>query len=170
MGNRTDLVIRQARLDDAEAITRILNPIIESGAYTVLDTPLTPEAEREFIASFPPRGVFHVAERRPEGHIVGLQTIEPFAAYTHAFDHVAIMGTFVDLAERRQAIGIRLSEATFEAARHKGFEKIFTYVRADNLASLTFHLNLGFQIVGTAHRQARINGQYVDEIVIEKFL
>jgi len=32
-----ELVIRPVRLDDAEAITRILNPIIEVGAYTAFD-------------------------------------------------------------------------------------------------------------------------------------
>ena len=165
-----ELLIREARPDDAGAIVRILNPIIEAGAYSVLLTPFTAEAEREFIENFPPRGIFHVAEVWPAQRIVGFQTIEPFAAYTCAFDHVAIMGTFVDLAARYQGIGARLAQATFEAARRKGYEKIFTYVRADNLASLAFHLKLGFRIVGTAQRQARLGDRYVDEIIIEKFL
>ena len=114
------LLIREVRLDDAEAIVSILNPIIKAGLYTVLDAPLTPQAEREFIANFPKRGIFHVAERRQDGAAVGIQTIEPFDTYTGAFDHVAVMGTFVELSQRRQGIGTRLSEATFEAATGKG--------------------------------------------------
>ncbi len=165
-----DLRIREVQLDDAEAIVCILNPIIEAGVYTVLDTPLTAEAEREFIANFPQSGVFHVAERRQDGKIVGFQTLEPYGTYTRAFDHVAIMGTFVNLSQRRQGIGSQLSKVSFEWARQKGYEKIFTYVRADNLASLAFHLQLGFRIVGTAQRQAKFGGRYVDEIIIEKFL
>jgi L-amino acid N-acyltransferase YncA len=66
--------------------------------------------------------------------------------------------------------GARLSKVTFESARQKGFEKIFTYVRADNQASLVFHEKLGFRIIGTADRQAKIDGKYVDEIFVEKFL
>jgi L-amino acid N-acyltransferase YncA len=96
--------------------------------------------------------------------------MEPFATYTHAFDHVATIGTYVDLAHQRQGIGTRLSQVTFEAARKTGYEKILTYVRADNWASLAFHLKLGFRIIGTAHRQARIGQRMVDEILIEKFL
>ena len=165
-----DLLIREVRLEDAEAIVRILNPIIEAGSYTVLDAPLTTEAEREYIAGFPERGVFHVAECHQDQRIVGFQSAEPFATYTRAFDHVAVVGTFVDLAERRRGIGLCLSEATFEAARRKGYEKIFTYVRADNTAALAFHLKLGFRLVGTAQRQAKLHGKYVDEIIIEKFL
>jgi L-amino acid N-acyltransferase YncA len=162
-----DLLIRKARPEDAEAIVGILNPIINSGAYTVLDTPLSVEFEREYITSFPDRGVFCVAERRQDHAILGLQSIEPFATYTHAFDHVGVIGTFVDLSHRRQGIGTHLSETTFEAAWREGYEKLFTYVRADNLASLAFHLKLGFRIIGTAQRQARIGTRYIDEIIIE---
>jgi L-amino acid N-acyltransferase YncA len=165
-----NLLIRKATSDDAEAIIRIFNPIINSGLYTVLGKPFTVEEEQKFIENFPQRGVFHVAVC-PETHrILGFQTIEPFADFTHAFDHVAGVGTFIDLSLRGRGIGTRLSEATFEVARQSGFEKIFTYVRADNAASLRFHLKLGFNIIGNARRQARIRGTYIDEIIIEKFL
>jgi len=165
-----DIAIREARPDDAEAVVGILNPIIETGQYTVLDGPFSVEEERRFILSFPPRGILYVAESRSDGRVVGLQTMEPFAAYTHAFDHVGIIATFVDLGCRRQGIGKRLFEATFEAARQKGYEKIFTYVRGDNPAALVAYTKSGFRIVGTAQRHAKCRGRYVDEIIIEKFL
>ena len=111
-----------------------------------------------------------MAELHQAHGIVGLQSLEPFATYTHAFDHVAVMGTFVALSHQRQGVGTRLSEVTFDAARGAGYEKIFTYVRADNLASLAFHRKLGFRTAGTAQRLARIGGRYVDEIIIELFL
>jgi L-amino acid N-acyltransferase YncA len=164
-----NLVIREARLEDAAAIVRILNPIIEAGVYTVLDAPLTVEYERDYIASFPQRGIFHVAEDQDQ-RVVGFESGEPYATYTHAFDHVVVIGTFVDLKERRRGIGTRLFETTLEAARRKGYEKIFTFVRADNAASLTFYLKLGFRVVGRAQNQAKLNGKYIDEILIEKFL
>jgi L-amino acid N-acyltransferase YncA len=39
-----DLLVRDARPDDAEAIVGILNPIIEAGVYTAFDTTFTVEA------------------------------------------------------------------------------------------------------------------------------
>ena len=36
----------------------------------------------------------HVATRGGDDPIVGFQTLEPFAAYTRAFDHVAVIGTY----------------------------------------------------------------------------
>ena len=163
-----DLLIREVRPGDAEGIVAILNPIIEAGVYSALDTPFTVEAEREFIASFPRRGVFLVAEDSRDHKAVGFQTLEPFATYTHAFDHVAIIATFVDLSLRRRGVGSRLAKATLEKAKRKAYEKLFTYVRRDNPGALEFYTKLGFRIVGTAHRQAKCGGSYVDEIIIEK--
>lgn len=166
---KVQLQIRDARPDDAGAIVGILNPIIEARIYTVLDTPFTAAAERDFIGSFPAQGIFHVAVHQAE-RIVGFQTVEPFATYTRAFDHVGVLGTFVDLQMRRHGIATQLFGATFAAARRKGYEKMFTFVRGDNPAALQTYLRQGFRAVGTASRQARIDGRYVDEIIIEKFL
>lgn len=165
-----ELMVREARPDDAEGIVGILNPIIEAGVYTAFDTPFTVEAEREYIMHFPQRGVLHVAICQHHHQIVGFQSMEPFATYTHAFDHVGVLGTYVNLLHRREGIGACLFQTTFEAARRKGYEKIFTFIRADNAAALATYLRHGFHIIGTAQRQARFNGRYVDEVIIERFL
>lgn len=164
------LLIRNALPDDAEAIIRVFNPIIEAGLYTAFDSPFTAEAERDFITNFPARGVFHLAEQTPDQRIVGFQNVEPFANYTRAFDHVGVIGTFVDLECRRSGIATKLFQATFAAAKDKGYEKLFAFVRGDNPAALATYTKQGFQVIGTSHRQAKIKGRYIDEILIEKFL
>ena len=170
MTTRTDLAVRDVHLSDAAAIVGILNPIIEARIYTVLTEPLSVEAEREFIARFPVRGIWKVAVRQEDGQIVGFQVLEPFGSYTKAFDHVATIGTYVDLAWRRRGIATALFDAGLEAARHAGYEKIFTFVRADNAPALAAYQSRGFEIVGTARRHARIDGRYVDEVLIERVM
>lgn len=162
--------VRSAIVGDAEAITAILNPIIEARVYTAFDTTFTVEAERAFIQNLPARAVLHVAEDRTDRRVVGFQIMEPFASYTHAFDHVATLGTYVDLDRRRQDIATGLFQATFAAAVQRGFEKIFTFVRADNDGALRTYLRQGFQVIGRARNHARIDGRYVDEVLIEKNL
>jgi len=165
-----ELQIRAARLEDAAALVDILNPIIETGKHTILDTPFSLEAEREYLTRFPQRGILHVAERRRDQAIVGFQSIEPFATYTHACDHVGVIGTFVVLSHRREGIGQRLSEVTFSAARLKGYEKLFSFVRADNEQALAFYCKLGFRPIGRALRHVKFGTNYVDEVIIEMFL
>jgi L-amino acid N-acyltransferase YncA len=162
--------IRDVRIEDAEGIVAILNPIIAARCYTAMDTAITLEVEREFIRTFPGNGIFLIAINTASTRIAGFQNVSPFGTFTHAFDHVGVIGTYVDLELRRQGIATQLFAATFAAARRQGYEKFFTYVRADNEAGLQTYLRQGFRIVGTAERHAKIDGRYVDEIVIEKVL
>ncbi|MBT3270759.1 GNAT family N-acetyltransferase [Candidatus Poribacteria bacterium] len=164
------LHIRRACVEDAAAMLAVLNPIIEARCYTVLDAPFTLAEQRAFIEAFPKRGVFHVAERGDDGEVVGFQDVEPFASYTHAFDHVGVIGTFVRLDCLREGVGRALFASTFAAARDLGYEKLFTFIRADNLAARAAYASQGFREIGVASRHAKIDGAYVDEIMVELFL
>jgi L-amino acid N-acyltransferase YncA len=166
----TDLVIRDVTLADADAIVAILNPIIQARAYTVFDTPFSVDAERDYIARLSPRGIWKVAVAAHDHRVIGFQVMEPYATYTQGFAHVGTLGTYVDLNLRRHGIARRLFAATFEAAIAKGYEKAFTFVRADNPAALQTYLAQGFVVVGMAKRQLRLDGAYIDEILIEKWL
>jgi L-amino acid N-acyltransferase YncA len=165
-----EVLIRDVNPDDAAGVVSVFNPIIEARSFTLFDTPFTVEAERSYIEGLTPRDVFHVAVRASDNVIVGFQSMAPFATYTHAFDHVGVIGTYVDLGSRRQGIATRLFPATFEAARGKGYEKIFTYVRADNPVALAAYQRHGFRIVGKAERHAKLGGRYVDVVIVERFL
>ena len=164
------VTVRDVRPGDAEAVAGILNRIIEARVYTVLDTPFSTEEERRFIEAFPARGTFLVAASREEQRVVAFQNVQPFAPSMRAFDHVGVIGTFVDLDHRRQGIGAQLFAATFEAAARKGFRKLVAYIRTDNPAAKAAYAGQGFHVVGTARDHARVGGRYVDEVFVEKLL
>lgn len=164
------LTVRDVRPDDAEVVAGILNRIIDAGTYTAFDTPFSVDAERRYIESLPARGIFLVAVRASDDRVVGFQSLEPFATFTHAFDHVGVLGTYIDLDCRRQGIAHRLFAATFDAARRRDYRKLFTYIRADNAPALETYRAHGFEIVGTAKAHARIGGRDVDEIIVERLL
>ena len=149
---------------------RILNAIIAGGRHSLLDTPFSDDDERVSSRACPVAPSCTSPRRRGTA-IVGMQTIEPWNTFvTHEFDHVATMGTFVGESHRRSGVGRLLAGHSFAAARDLGYEKIFTDVRADNLDSLAFHVSLGFAVVGTARRHARVGGRDLDVVFIERFL
>lgn len=162
-----ELIIREACVDDAAAVLDVLNPIIEADPVA-FDSPLSEPDERAYIAGFPERGVFNVALWA--GDLVGFQSLEPFATYTRFFDHVGVVGTYVIAAHRRRGVATRLFAATFIAARAKGYEKLFTYVRADNPGALATYEAQGFRVVGRAEGQLKAGGRYIDEVIVERLL
>jgi L-amino acid N-acyltransferase YncA len=165
-----ELWIREATPEDAAGIVAVFNPIIEARSFTLFDTPFSVEAERSYIEGLTARDIFHVAVRASDGVIVGFQSMSPFATYTRALDHVGVSGTYVDLGSRRQGIASALFPVTFEAARRKRYEKLFTYILADNSPALATYQKHGFRIVGKADRHAKLYGRYVDVIVVERLL
>lgn len=165
----SNFLIRAAVPDDAAAIITFWNPMIESGKYTAFVTPFTEAEERAYIANQAERDIFHVAERKGDGIIVGFQSMSPYPGMA-SMAHVGVIGTFIAPAFQRQGIARQLFTETFTVARTKGYEKIFTFVRADNPAALATYMSQGFRIVGTAQNQTKIDDIYVDEVIIERLL
>jgi L-amino acid N-acyltransferase YncA len=164
------VTIRRAHPDDAAAVAAVLNGVITGGSPTLLDTTFSVDEERAYIESLPARSFLHVAETPGVG-VVGFQTVIPWNTFvTTEFDHVATMGTYVDAGHRRRGVGEALARSSFAAALALGYDKIFTDLRADNLDSLAYHVALGFSVVGTARRHARVRGEDIDVLFIERFL
>lgn len=164
------LHIRAVTPDDAGGIVAIVNPIIVADRFTTFTEPFSIETERAYILSMTNRHLFHVAVDAATERIVGFQSLGPFPGFSRSFDHVAMIGTYVDLSQRRQGIASQLFPVTFARAKAIGYEKLFTYVRADNPGALATYVSQGFNVVGTAARHAKINGHYIDEIMIERLL
>lgn len=163
-----DVTIRPARRDDladAGGVAAVLNNVIQEGGRTVLTGHWSAEAERSFLQSLCPRSEITVAEI--DGRIVGFQVIEPFVTYTSTLDHVAHIGTYVLVARRRLGIGRKLADATLAFARAHGYEKSVVSVLASNKAGLAYYRRLGFEAIGVLGRQARIDGVYHDQVIME---
>jgi len=162
------IVIRRATPDDARVISAVWEVICAERAYTAVNRPFTPQQEREYIVSLSHREAIFLAE--VDGRVAGFQSLDLWAKYTDSFDHVGVMGTFVLPEWRGKGIGRHLAEHSFGFARANGYEKIVIYVRAGNLDAQAFYRSLGFVPKGVLARQVKIDGQYEDEIFMEKFL
>jgi GNAT superfamily N-acetyltransferase len=85
-------------------------------------------------------------------------------------DHVAEMGTFVHRDSRRQGVGQLLFEHTLSFARQRGYEKIMLSVRAGNASAIEFYREMGFAPKLVLERQVKIEGEYDDQVLMERFI
>ena len=148
----------------------ILNPIIAARIYTALDTTFSVE-ESEPSSPLFHRAAFFTSRSIPHpGESSAFRTSRRSPTLrTPSITSASSAPT----STRTPPPGHRArncSPRRSRRARRKGYEKFFTYVRADNEPALQTYLRQGFRIVGTAERHAKIDGRYVDEIVIEKLL
>ncbi len=166
-----NLSVRPATEEDAGSIVELLNPIIRAGKYTAMDQEISVADQAAFIRDFPKRGVYNVAVSNENQKVVGIQDVQPaFPVFLNAFKHVGNIGTFVSLDMHRSGVGRNLCETTFKQAKEQGFLKLTAMIRADNPLAVLFYQNQGFKIIGTAKKHAFVGGDYIDEVIAERFL
>jgi len=129
------LVIRRARLEDADDISRIQAVITKSPERIEFRRILREYGANGEDASF-------VAEK--EGKVVGFMisyiVLSGFGVEKSAW--IASLG--VDPKYMGQGIGKRLAQEIFSVYQEKGIQNIFTSVRWDSADLLSFFKTLGF--------------------------
>ena len=161
-------VIRRAALADCEGTAAVLNSVVREGGRTITGRTFTPAQERTFFRSLPKRAFLNIVLLGRV--VVGFQSVEPYATFTHTMDHVASLGTHILAAVRGRGLGHALSATTWAEARAAGFSKLVIAVREDNPQAQAFYAGLGFQPCGRLTRQAFVDGKFVDELLDELFL
>ena len=161
-------VIRRAALADCDGTAAVLNSVVREGGRTITGRTFTPAQERTFFRSLSRRAFLNIVLLGKV--VVGFQSVEPYATFTHTMDHVASLGTHMLAAVRGRGLGHALSAATWAEARAAGFNKLVIAVREDNPQAQAFYTGLGFQPCGRLTRQAFVDGKFVDELLYELFL
>ncbi len=162
------ITIRRATPDDAPSIGAIWQVIAAEKIYSAIDCPFTLEQERAYIASLTEREGVFLAEHA--GHVIAFQSLDLWEHFIRAMNHVGTVGTQILPEWRGRGIGTQLAAHTLAFAREHAYEKLVIFVRASNTSAQAFYRALGFQACGRFARQVKIDGQYDDEILMEKFL
>ena len=163
----TVLTTRHATADDVPAITRIYNQGIEDRVAT-LETELRTVDERaQWLAARGPRHPVLVAER--DGEIVAWASLNAFNARA-AYAHVADLSIYVERAWRGRGVGRRLLATVVDAARELAYHKIVLAAFPTNAAGMALYQALGFRTVGVYREQGRLDGRWVDVVVMERLL
>jgi phosphinothricin acetyltransferase len=159
--------IRGARLGDAAAIADIYNQGI-SGRGATFETVLrTPEDIRKTLQTGGRQYPFLVAER--EGQVVGwasVSTYRPRACYAG----IGEFSIYIDEAARGLGVGKQLLDALIAAAEQAGFWKLLSRVFPFNTGSRKLCAACGFREVGTYEKHAKLDGQWLDVIIVERLI
>jgi L-amino acid N-acyltransferase YncA len=160
--------IREAAIEDADAIARIYNEGIEDRCAT-LETELRSADERtEWLRRRGPRHPVVVAVD-DGGVVLGWGSLNQFNPRP-AYDHVVDFSLYVSRDQRGGGVGSALLGAVESRARALGYHKMVLAAFPSNAAGMRLYERRGFTTVGVYHEQGRLDGRWVDVVLMEKIL
>jgi phosphinothricin acetyltransferase len=159
--------VRPATVDDAAAICRIYNQGIEDRVATLETELRTPEERRAWLTSRSPRHPVIVAEAG--GEIMGWGSLNVFNA-RDAYRFVADFSIYVDRAWRGKRVGDAMLTRLIALAREHGYHKMVLSAFPTNTGGMALYAKHGFRTVGVYEEQGRLDGRWVDTIIMEKLL
>lgn len=160
-------IVRQATVADAEAIADIYNEGIEDRIAT-FETELRSAAQ--IASQLSDKGDQYptiVVER--DGVVVAWAGAGPYRSRP-CYAGIAEHSVYVARRARGTGSGRLALEALCREYEARGFWKLSSRIFPENVASIAVHERVGFRIVGTYRRHAKLDGQWRDCVIVEKLL
>lgn len=147
------IVLRPARITDAEAIRSIYNHEVENTTATFDIVPRTLEAQQEWLAAR--SGAFAaIVATSGDGQIAGFASLSPYkerAAYRTTVEN----SVYVDRQWQGHGIGKLLLNHLLDVAEASGFHAVMARIEAGGTASRALHASCGFELVGIEREVGR---------------
>jgi phosphinothricin acetyltransferase len=156
--------IRPADPEDVPAIAAIYNAGIHERVATFETTERTEEDVAEWLESPLP---LLVAIRNET--IAGWARVGRYSARP-AYDGVGEHAVYVAPNARGAGVARDLLKALADAAEEHGLHKLTSRVFTNNAPSRAAHRAAGFDEIGVHRRHAKLDGQWMDCVIVERLL
>jgi L-amino acid N-acyltransferase YncA len=159
--------VRRAGAGDAEPVAGIYNQgIADRGATFETEPRLAADMARRIDED---SGRFPVLVAEEDGRILGWASIGLYRE-RRCYDGVGEFSVYIDRAARGRGVGRALLAQLIAEARSRGYWKLLSRVFPSNAASLALCRSLGFREVGTYERHGRLDGQWLDVVIVERLI
>jgi len=161
------MMIRSARIDDAEAIREIYNVEVTTSTSVFDLESRSVEAQRRWLLER--SGAHAVLVAEVDGSVIGFGSLSRFKERP-AYNTTVEDSVYVHRDHHGGGVGRSLLDALIETARGHGFHTMIGRITADNGASIALHGAAGFAIVGREREIGRKFGRWLDVVVMQKML
>jgi RimJ/RimL family protein N-acetyltransferase len=168
--NGISVIIREAEVKDAEGIINTINSVGAEKVFIFTERfSHDVEWEQAFIQE-------HVKEKKDyllavaevNGKIVGVCYVHQGSSPKDS--HVAELGLNVIKSFRKTGIGTAMMIYMIDWAKNRGARKLCLGVFSTNQQAINLYKKFNFRVEGTRKKQYKINGKYVDEVIMGRFL
>jgi len=155
---------RQAEPGDAGTIARIYNEGIEDRVAT-FDTEL--RTADDILGWLEEDYPLVVAEA--DGEVRAWAVVHPYSARA-VYSGVGDYSVYVSRESRGRGLGRVTLAALVEDCEARGYRKLLSRIFPRNEASLALARSLGFREVGVYRRHGKLDGQWLDCVIVERLL
>lgn len=170
MKNGTSVVIREAGVKDAENIINVINNVGAEKVF-ILTERFAHDVnwEQNFIQEHvKEKKAFLLAVAEVEGKIVGVCDVHLGSNPKNR--HVGELGMSVVKECRGLGIGTAMMMYMINWAKTRGLEKLYLGVFSTNERAINLYKKFNFRVEGKRKKQYKVEGNYVDEIIMAKFI
>jgi len=163
------MMIRPATADDAQAVAGIWNPIIRNTLVTFNSVEKTPDELSVMFREKAAQGYAFFVAQDDDAEVLGFATYGQFrggAGYRDTMEHTIILHE----KARGRGVGRILMLAIEDHARARGAHSIFAGVSAQNPDAIAFHAALGYVKAARLPEVGNKFGQWLDLVLMQKFL
>ncbi len=166
--NGQECIIRGITENDIPQVAAVINSVAEERLYIanegIKDIKLFKKHLWEQIQSG--YWIFMVAEL--DGKIVGDFNLQIGSPSNRK--HTAYIASLLIKEYRNLGIGSAMIQIATEKAKENNMEKLCLSVFSSNIGAINFYKKCGFEMEGVLKKQFKIDGKYVDEVYMAKWL
>ena len=163
------ITLRKASIDDAETIVDAINQVAAEEDCLLWDkTVYNVEFERNHITRSNRTENTLILVAQIDGQFVGASELK--IGEFRKNKHTAELGIILLKEFRRLGAGSSLIEEMLKWAIEKGIEKVCLSVFSTNIDAIALYEKSGFKVEAVKKKQIKIDRDYVDEILMAKFL
>jgi len=161
--------VRRATPADASVIVTNINAVGAEGIYLVTEQ-YVPAPQWEKALDNPSECLDRLLlVPEVDGRVIGWVRVFP-NDFSRKTQHTSEVGIGLLKPFREIGIGTALMECAIEWARTQGLEKLTVFTFSTNLRAINLFKKMGFAITGRRYKQYKIGEEYVDEVLMERFL
>lgn len=161
------LTSRLAAADDSDAIARIHGQGIGERMATFATESRNPEQVADLLAAKGDRFPTVVVE--DDGNVIAFAWVGVYRD-TPWYAGIGEHSVYVDCEHRGRGAGLIALNALCDACAERGYWKLVSRIFPENAASLALHERAGFRNVGTYFRHGKLEGEWRDCVIVEKFI
>ena len=159
--------IREAETSDLPRIAQIYNESILKGGVTFDEEEFTGDRIQQWLNKFSDRESLLVLEQ--DSVIMGWAILKQYSDRP-AYRLTAETSIYLDSRYQGQGYGQHLQQAILDVAQDHGYHHLVAKIVACNQASIRFHQQFGYELIGTQKEVGYSRGQWYDIAILQLLL